>query len=82
MQPLSRKGRGLKRRVHINPNQYFDDVPQVAWEFDIGGYQPAQKWLKDRKGRALSLEDVMHYQKIVKILCETDRIMKLIVLPL
>ena len=80
--PLSRKGRGLKRRVHINPNKYFDDVPQVAWEFHIGGYQPAQKWLKDRKGMALSFEDVMHYQKIVKILCETDRIMKLIVLPL
>ncbi len=69
-------------RVHINPDQYFDAVPAVAWEFHIGGYQPAQKWLKDRKGRALSFDDVMHYQKIIKILCETDRIMKEIVLPL
>ena len=76
------KGEGTAGRVHINPDQYFDDVPAVAWEFHIGGYQPAQKWLKDRKGRALSFEDVMHYQKIVKILCETDRIMKQIVLPL
>jgi predicted helicase len=69
-------------RVLINPDQYFDNVPAVAWEFHIGGYQPAQKWLKDRKGRALSFEDVMHYQKIIKILCETDRIMKERQLPL
>jgi predicted helicase len=69
-------------RVLINPDQYFDNVPAVAWEFHIGGYQPAQKSLKDRKGRALSFEDVMNYQKIIKILCETDRIMKEIQLPL
>ena len=53
-----------------------------AWEFHIGGYQPAQKWLKDRKGRALSFDDVIHYQKIIKILIETDRIMREIELPL
>lgn len=69
-------------RVMINPDQYFDGVPAVAWEFHIGGYQPAQKWLKDRKGRALSFDDVMHYQKIIKILTETDRIMKEVELPL
>jgi hypothetical protein len=69
-------------RVMINPDQYFDNVPQLAWEFHIGGYQPAQKWLKDRKGRALSFDDVLHYQKIIKILTETDRIMKEIKLPL
>jgi Type ISP C-terminal specificity domain len=69
-------------RVMINPDQYFEGVPAIAWEFHIGGYQPAQKWLKDRKGRALSFDDVIHYQKIIKILCETDRIMKEIILPL
>ena len=69
-------------RVHINKDQYFDGVPQLAWEFHIGGYQPAQKWLKDRRGRALSTEDVFHYQKVVKILTETDRIMREIALPL
>lgn len=69
-------------RVMINAHQYFEGVPRLAWEFHIGGYQPAQKWLKDRKGRALSFDDVVHYQKIIKILCETDRIMKEIVLPL
>ncbi|MEC8179457.1 MAG: type ISP restriction/modification enzyme, partial [Pseudomonadota bacterium] len=69
-------------RVYINKTQYFDGVPQVAWDFHIGGYQPAQKWLKDRKGRALSYADIGHYQSIVKILLETDRIMREIALPL
>jgi hypothetical protein len=77
--PSPARGEG---KVYINPEQYFEGVPAVAWEFHIGGYQPAQKWLKDRKGRALSFEDVMHYQKIIKILTETDRIMKEIQLPL
>ena len=39
-------------RVYINATQYFENVPETAWYFYIGGYQPAQKWLKDRKGRA------------------------------
>ena len=55
--------------------QYFANVPQVAWEFYIGGYQPAQKWLKDRKGRVLEFEDILHYQKIIVALAETARIM-------
>ena len=62
--------------VYINETQYFANVPQVAWEFYIGGYQPAQKWLKDRKERELSYEDILHYQKIIVALSETDRIMK------
>ena len=62
--------------IWINDNQYFADAPPVSWDFYIGGYQPAQKWLKDRKGRALSFEDVKHYQRILKILAETDRIME------
>jgi predicted helicase len=62
--------------VHINDTQYFADVPISAWEFYIGGYQPAQKWLKDRKGRTLSFEDILHYQKIIVALSETDRLMK------
>lgn len=62
--------------VCINGTQYFGNVPETAWNFYIGGYQPAQKWLKDRKGRKLSSEDIDHYQRIIKILLETDRIMK------
>ena len=63
-------------KVWINDTQYFDKVPQTVWEFYIGGYQPAQKWLKDRKSRHLSFEDVLHYQKIIVALTETDRIME------
>ena len=62
--------------VWINDAQYFSGVPQLAWEFYIGGYQPAQKWLKDRQGRALSFEDLLHYQKIIVALVETDRLMR------
>ena len=63
-------------RVYINETQYFQMVPEVAWNFYIGGYQPAQKWLKDRKGRELSFEDILHYQKIIVALKRTDELMK------
>jgi hypothetical protein len=63
-------------KVWVNDTQYFNNVPLVAWEFYIGGYQPAQKWLKDRKGRELSFEDILHYQKIIVALSETDRLMQ------
>jgi len=63
-------------KVYINKEQYFDTVPQEAWDFYIGGYQPAQKWLKDRKGRTLNFDDITHYQKIIVALVETDRLMK------
>ena len=64
------------RNVYINSVQYFGNVPEVAWNFYIGGYQPAQKWLKDRKGRTLTSEDIEHYQKIIVALVETGRLMK------
>ena len=63
-------------RIYINPTQYFDKVPKVAWEFYIGGYQPAQKWLKDRKNRQLNFEDILHYQKIIIALTNTHHLMK------
>jgi len=69
-------------KVWINKDQHFADAPAVSWDFFIGGYQPAQKWLKDRRGRVLSFEDVKHYQRILKILSETDRIMKTITMTL
>ena len=62
--------------VYINDTQYFANVPAVAWNFYIGGYQPAQKWLKDRKDRTLGFEDILHYQKIIVALTETDKLMK------
>jgi type I restriction-modification system DNA methylase subunit len=63
-------------KVFINKEQYFGKVPQSAWEFYIGGYQPVQKWLKDRKGRPLNNSDIEHYQKIIVVLSETEKIMK------
>lgn len=69
------KEKGLGR-IWINEEQYFDNIPLVAWEFYIGGYQPAQKWLKDRRERTLEFEDIFHYQKIIVALTETDRLMK------
>ena len=62
-------------RVYINADQYFENVPESAWKFYIGGYQPAQKWLKDRKSRTLSFEDVKHYERIIYVLRQTEQIM-------
>ena len=53
----------------------FEGVPEAVWDFHIGGYQVCHKWLKDRKGRTLSDEDVAHYQRVVVALNETIRIM-------
>ena len=63
-------------KVWINDKQYFDGVPRLAWEFYIGGYQPAQKWLKDRKGMTLDIDDIMHYQRIISALCKTHELMQ------
>lgn len=63
-------------KVWINVTQYFGNVLERAWNFYIGGYQPAQKWLKDRKGRNLTIDDIRHYQRIIVALTETDKIMK------
>jgi predicted helicase len=62
-------------QVWINTAQYFDGVPQEAWDFSIGGYPICKKWLKDRKGHTLSSDDVAHYQQIVAILTETGKVM-------
>jgi predicted helicase len=53
----------------------FQGVPADVWNFHIGGYQVCEKWLKDRKGRKLSQDDIAHYQRIVVALSETIRLM-------
>jgi predicted helicase len=63
-------------KVYINDKQYFGNVPEVAWNFYIGGYQPSRKWLKDRKGRKLTNSELEHYQKIIVALTETNKIMQ------
>ena len=62
-------------RVYINKTQYFSPVPQEVWEFQIGGYQVCHKWLKDRRGRTLTDEDITHYGRIVAALGEPIRLM-------
>jgi hypothetical protein len=62
-------------RVWINREQYFEGVPTELWNFHVGGYQVLQKWLKDRKGRKLTYDDLTHYQHIVSALNETIRLM-------
>lgn len=65
-----------ENKVWINETQYFDNVSENAWNFYIGGYQPAQKWLKDRKDRALNRQEIAHYMKILAVLDETAEVMK------
>jgi predicted helicase len=63
-------------KIMLNDTQYIANIPLKAWEFYIGGYQPAQKWLKDRSGRELSHTDFKHYNKIINALTNTDIIMQ------
>jgi len=70
------KVRYEKGRVYINIDQFFEGVKPEVWEYQIGGYQVCEKWLKDRKGRKLSLEDIKHYCKIVTTLEKTIAIQK------
>ena len=62
-------------RVRINTSQWFGDVSRTTWDFYIGGYQPAQKWLKDRRGRRLTFDDIRHYRRIIAVLDGTARLM-------
>jgi len=63
-------------RVYINDTQYFHGVPEEVWQFHIGGYQVCAKWLKDRRGRELTYDDIDHYRKIVNALGGTIRLMQ------
>ena len=64
-----------KGRVWINKSQYFEGVSPDVWDFHIGGYQVSRKWLKDRKGRQLTYDDLTNYQNTVSTLAETIRLM-------
>jgi hypothetical protein len=61
--------------VYVNERQYFAGVSEDVWGFHVGGYQVCEKWLKDRRGRVLSYDDVEHYQKVAVALGETIRVM-------
>jgi len=72
---LDEDGNQVAGRVYINKTQCFEGVPPEVWEFRVGGYQVCHKWLKDRKGRQLSFDDLWHYQRIVVALKQTIRVM-------
>lgn len=58
-------------RVYINTVQFFEGIPDIVWNYQIGGYKVCDKWLKDRKGRALSLEETKYYLRIVTTIKKT-----------
>lgn len=62
-------------KLFINKTQYFDNVPENIWNFNLGGYQVLDKWLKSRKKRELSVQEILHFIQIVEVLKETIRIM-------
>ena len=63
-------------KIFINNTQYFSNVLLSTWAFTIEGIQPAQKWLLDRVNHKLAPDDVIHYQKIIKTISETKRLIK------
>lgn len=62
-------------RVYINSAQYFDKVPEAAWNFRIGGYPVLEKWLKERKKRRLTFDELQHFHRVVAALAKTADIM-------
>ena len=67
--------RYLDGQIWINPNQYFTDVPEEVWKYEIGAYQVCEKWLKDRRGEALSHAKVRQYRAILVAIAETLAVM-------
>jgi len=67
-----------EKRAYINESQYFEGITEEVWQYQIGGYQVCNKWLKDRKKRLLSLDDIKHYCKIVTSLQKTIEVQKAI----
>lgn len=61
-------------RIYINATQYFDGVSESVWDYTIGAYQVAEKWLKDRRGRLLTFDELNHYRQVLGVLAETIRI--------
>ena len=63
-------------RVWINEQQYFEHVPVGAWNMVVAGYQPLDRWLKDRKGKKLTNDEIEHYQKMIVALQQQIQVMK------
>ncbi|MDO9028093.1 MAG: type ISP restriction/modification enzyme, partial [Candidatus Roizmanbacteria bacterium] len=74
--PLAKGGEGGFGRLYINQTQYFEGISTKVWEYQIGGYNICDKWLKDRKGKRLSLENIKHYCRVVTALQKTIDVQK------
>lgn len=59
------------KQIYINDKEYFTNVESEVWNYYIGGYQVLSKWLKDRKDKILSAEDINHYIKMIESLKQT-----------
>ena len=64
--------------VWINATQYFSDVPLAVWAFEVGAYQVCEKWLRDRRGEALSHADIRQYRQVLAAVAETLQVTKMI----
>ena len=62
--------------LYINKSQYFSHISDEVYNLTIGGNSPLQKWLKDRKGKELNLEDILTFRKIVYAVEQTVTIME------
>lgn len=62
-------------RLYINKNQFFVGVEELEWNSHFGGYCPAQKWLKDKRGQKLAEEDIIFYMKVLATLRKNEEIM-------
>lgn len=74
--PKTPMNHGKLGRVYINATQCFEGVTPETWAFKVGGYQVCEKWLKDRKGRSLTSDDVDHYRNVVAALTRTQTLMQ------
>jgi hypothetical protein len=63
-------------RVYVNKEQFFEGISAELWSYQIGGYQVCDKWLKDRKERLLSLDEIQTYCRIVTAIHKTIEIQK------
>ncbi|MFN7210424.1 MAG: type ISP restriction/modification enzyme, partial [Aggregatilineales bacterium] len=70
-----RHPRYAEGRIYLNERQYFEGVSEAVWRFQIGGYQVAEKWLKERRERALNYDELEHYRSVVGVLAETLALM-------
>ena len=63
-------------KVYLSKSFYISGISISLWNYYVGGYQPLQRWLKDRKGQILIENDIIHYKKIANAIIKTDEIIK------